>query len=182
MKQFLAAAHLLPYDPEAKKRTSSNKHPAAQISAISVEDANIAMATGATKASNGKTGVHLHYHTSREYRELTMEQKELLEWHPSIPDKENKHNKMNKEKYPTKKQLSSVVAKEVQKMLAAGVNAQSCSGHDSKSNDNDIDPEKYKTSVVNATAAKMQAEASEEKPKDKVILKSILKHVKNSQA
>ena len=94
-------AHLLPYDPVAKKRTLSNKHPAAQILAISVEDVDIAMLTGAIKASTGKTGVHLQYHTSSEYRELTMEQKKKLsEWHASNPDKKNNATKQIRRSTP----------------------------------------------------------------------------------
>ena len=75
-----------------------------------------------------------NYHTSSEYRELTMEQKkDLSEWHASNPDKKKKCNKTNKEKDPSKKQQSSVVAKEVQKALATTVNAQPGSSHDSNS-------------------------------------------------
>ena len=101
--------------------------------------------------------------------------------HTSNPDKKNKHNIVNKERCPTKNQFSSFVAKEVQKTLAVTVNAQADSSHHDKSNDDAVNPEKYITSIVHTTVAKMQARVSDEKPKPKVTLKSILKHAKNSQ-
>ena len=74
-----AAAHLLPYDPVARKRTAGTKRPAAIISdtqgangsAIEVSEAT----TKDGKVSIGKTGVHLQYHTNFKYRELSTAQK-----------------------------------------------------------------------------------------------------------
>ena len=83
-----AAAHLLPYNPIARKRAAGTKRPAANISdtwgiqganasAIEVSEAT----TKDGKVSIGKTGAHLRYHTNSEYRELSTTQKrELSEW------------------------------------------------------------------------------------------------------
>ena len=67
-----AAAHLLPYDPVAKKNAAM-KRPVAQIS--SVEEVAEVSGTAAMKESIGKTGVHLRWHMNAEYKELTSEQK-----------------------------------------------------------------------------------------------------------
>ena len=61
-----AAAHLLPYDPVARKRSAGTKQPAASISDTwGTDNANASAtevsgaATKDGKASIGKTGVHL---------------------------------------------------------------------------------------------------------------------------
>ena len=51
------AAHLLPYDPVAKKRSNGQKRGAAQISSVMDPTPNTTK-----KPSIGKTGVHLHYY------------------------------------------------------------------------------------------------------------------------
>ena len=65
------AAHLLSYDPVAKKRSSGYKRGSTQISSLmEVSDAT-------TKTpSIGKTDVHLCYHRNSEYRTLTQQQKD----------------------------------------------------------------------------------------------------------
>ena len=67
------AAHLLPYDSVAKKRSSGQKRGSAQIS--SVMDTSNATAG---IPSIGKTGVHLRYYQTGEYRNLSSDQKEEL--------------------------------------------------------------------------------------------------------
>ena len=70
------AAHLLPYDPVAKKRSGGQKRGSAQISSVMDHSP-----TTTKKPSIGKTGVHLRYYKTGEYRNLTNEQKEeLKEW------------------------------------------------------------------------------------------------------
>ena len=64
------AAHLLPYDPVAKKRSSGQKRGSAQISSV-MDTSNSTM----KKPSIGITGIHLHYYKTGEYRNLTREQK-----------------------------------------------------------------------------------------------------------
>ena len=74
------AAHLLPYDPVINKRAASIRCLATQILALERDSAEIADTIG-KKPSIGKPGVHLHYHMTLEYHELTAEQKrELSEW------------------------------------------------------------------------------------------------------
>ena len=76
------AAHLLPYDPVAKKRSSGQKRGSAQIS--SVMDPS---PTKMKKPTIGMTGVHLHYYKTGEYTNLTNEQKEeLKEWRANNPN------------------------------------------------------------------------------------------------
>ena len=70
------AAHLLPYDPVDKKRSSRQKRGSAQISSV-METSNATM----KKPSIGKTGIHLCYYKTGAYRNLTRGQKdELREW------------------------------------------------------------------------------------------------------
>ena len=89
-----AAAHLLPYDPVAKKKAAM-KRPVAQIS--SVEEVAEISGTAAMKESIGKTGVHLRWHTNAEYKELTSEQKkELSEWRERNPDTKKGNEKRGK--------------------------------------------------------------------------------------
>ena len=76
------AAHLLPYDPVANQRSSGQKRGSAQIS--SVMDPS---PTSTKKPSIGKTGVHLHYFKTGEYRNVTNGQKEeVKEWRVNIPN------------------------------------------------------------------------------------------------
>ena len=75
-----SAAHLLPYDPVAKKHAArSSKRGSAEVSAVLYEATDVA-AFG-TKPGIGKSGVHFHYYDKSEYSKLTKEQKtELREW------------------------------------------------------------------------------------------------------
>ena len=62
------AAHLLPYDPVAKKRSSGYKRSSTQISSLmEVSDATT------KNPSIGKIGVHLCYHKNSEYMTLNQE-------------------------------------------------------------------------------------------------------------
>ena len=118
-----AAAHLLPYDPVARKWTAGTKRPAANISdtggvhganasAIEVSKAT----TKEGKASIGKTGVHLRYHTNSEYRELSTAQKrELSEWQDKDPEKKKKpHHEKQKAK---SRDISAAVTKALTDMM-----------------------------------------------------------------
>ena len=108
------AAHLLPDEPVAKKRSSGYKRGSTQISSLmEVSDATT------KKPSIGKTGVHLHYHKNSEYRTLTQEQKdELREWRANDPDipkagaKKSRNEASKKPKSFVKKQLASLVEAE----------------------------------------------------------------------
>ena len=175
-----AAAHLLPYDPVAKRRaTSTNKRGAAQISAVegneSPDEDHAQVSSAATtkkrKPSIGKTGVHLRYHTPEEYRGLSKEQKdELREWRKKNPPpkKEADGSSNNTRFKPTKKQIAAVIAKELKKM----VNKESKQTED----------EANIASLVQAAVAQQLEEAkpsvSDPSTKPKVTLRSILKQAK----
>ena len=130
-----------------------------------------------TKESIGKTGVHLRYHTSVEYHELRVEQKkELHEWRSNNPGAKTG-------KCQNKKSISATIAREVKKAFAAQPKS-SCGQHNNEPDDQaTTNTEKYITSVVHATVAKMQADLEKtELSKPKVTLQSILKQAKNMQA
>ena len=105
------AAQLLPYDPVAKKRSGGQKRGSAQISSVM----HPSPATK-KKPSIGKTGVHLCYYKTGEYRNLSNEQKEeLKEWranNPNISKAGSKKSKKETSKRPNasmKKQIASLV-------------------------------------------------------------------------
>ena len=112
-----AAVHLLPYDLAAKKKAAM-KRPVAQIS--SVEHVAEVSGTAMMKESFAKTGIHLLWDTNAEYKELTSEQKkELSEWHERNPDtKRGNEKRCKKQRGPSKKQISAVVAKELKKLVS----------------------------------------------------------------
>ena len=96
------AAHLLPYDPVAKKRSSGQKRGSAQIS--SVMDPS---PTKSMKPNIGTTGVHLRYYKIGEYRNLTNEQKEgLKEWRANNPNTFKAGSKKAKKEAPKKPKSS----------------------------------------------------------------------------
>ncbi|KAL7557677.1 hypothetical protein ACA910_021100 [Epithemia clementina (nom. ined.)] len=117
-----AAAHLLPYDPVAKKRSAGVKRGAANISAV--DNTEEILATTAKKPSIGRTCVHLRYHKMSEYKALTSKQKdELQEWRSNNSgEKPALHKKAEadptkKSKTFTKKQVAAMVAKQVEAEL-----------------------------------------------------------------
>ena len=177
-----AAAHLLPYDPAAKKRAAAtnNKRNAAQISSVEIDDttltAEASSTTAAKKQSIGKTGVHLRYHTPSEYDNLTNEQKdELREWRKANPSKKknNQNDKKGKSNKSVKRQLASVVAKELKKFAK-----------------NEIEEEKETTDLQAQIASMVQNAVKEQlalppappaaAPKKPSTLQSILKQAKFS--
>ena len=113
------AAHLLPYDPVAKKRSSGQKRGSAQIS--SVMDTSYATMK---KPSIGKTGVHHCYYKTGEYRNLTREQKDELRecraYNPNISKtgfKKAKKEMPKKPKQSMKKQVAPLVKAELKKTV-----------------------------------------------------------------
>ena len=112
-------AHLLPYDPVAKKRSSGQKRGSAQISSV-MDTSNATM----KKPSIGKTGIHLRYYKTGEYRDLNREQKEeLREWRANNPNiskagfKKAKKETSKKPKPSIKKQVASLVEAELNKTV-----------------------------------------------------------------
>ena len=164
------AAHLMPYDPVAKKRSSGQKRGSAQI--LSVMDTSIATMK---KPSIGKTGIHLHYYKTGEYRNQIREQKdELREWRANNPNilkagfKKTKKEMPKKPKPSMKKQVASLVESELNKAV--------------RFEDQVNDEEKYIMSMVQAAVTKTLNEKNDQQSQDKpkVSLKSILKHAKNN--
>ena len=155
------AAYLLPYDPVAKKRSGGQKRGSAQIS--SVMDPS---PTTTKKPSIGKTGVHLCYYKTGEYRNLTNEQKEeLKEWRANNPNTFKAGSKKAKKEAP-KKSKSSMKKQVVSLVEDDQVN----------------DEEKYIMSMVQAAVTKTLNQKNDQQSQDKpkVSLKSILKHAKNN--
>ena len=132
-------AHLLPYDPVAKKRSSGQKRGSAQISSV-VDTPNATM----KKLSIGKTGVHLCYYKTGEYRNLSREQKdELREWSVNNSKaglKKAKREVPKKPKSSMKKQVASLVEAELKKTV--------------RLEDQDNDEEKYIMSMVQVAVTK----------------------------
>ena len=73
----MAVAALLSKDPVAKKRELATKR---GISAI-LSDANAEISGFGDKPGIGKTGVHLRWHSKKDFKRLTQDQmKELMKW------------------------------------------------------------------------------------------------------
>ena len=164
------SAHLLPYDPVSKKRSSGQKRGSAQISSV-MDTSNATM----KKPSIGKTGVHLCYYKAGEYRNLSREQKEELEeWRATNPNiskagsKKAKKETSKKSKPSIKKQVASLVEAELNKTV--------------RFEDQVSDEEKYIISLAKAAVTKTLNQKSDQQSQDKlkVSLKSILKQVKNN--
>jgi hypothetical protein len=77
----LMVAHILPYCPVSKKRTTGTKRGHADISVTFAEGDSAEISSFGSKSGVGKTGVHLRFHKHKEYQGLTPEQKsELKDW------------------------------------------------------------------------------------------------------
>ena len=164
------AAHLLPYDPVAKKRSGGQKRGSAQIS--SVMDPS---ATTTKKPSIGKTGVHLRHYKTGKYRNLTNDQKEeLKEWRANNPNTFKAGSKKAKKEAPKKSKSS--MKKQVASLVEAALNKSV------KFDDQVNDEEKYIMSMVQAAVTKTLNQKNDQQSKEnpKVSLKSILKHAKNN--
>ena len=164
------AAHLLPYDPVAKNRSGGQNRGSAQIS--SVMDPS---PTTTKIPSIGKTGVHLRYYKTGEYKNLTNEQKEVLkEWRANNPKTFKAGSKKAKKEAPKKSKSS--MKKQVASLVEAALNKSV------KFDDQVNDEEKYIMSMVQAAVTKTlnQKNYQQSQDKPKVSLKSILKHAKNN--
>ena len=166
------AAHLLPYDPVAKKRSSGQKRGSAQISSV-LDTSNATM----KKPSIGKTGIHLCYYKTGEYRNLNREEKdELREWNANNPNISKAGFKKAKKEMSKKPKLS--MKKQVASLVETGLNKTV------RFEDQVSDEEKYIMSMVQAAVTKTQSQKIDQQSQDKpkVSLKSILKHVKNNES
>ena len=173
-----AAAHLLPADPVARKRAAiGTKRGSAQISDTTALDTVADIGATQAKPSIGNTGVHLRYYKASEYKKLSEEQKaELREWRHNNPDAhKSKRNGKPTRPSPTKrakfdkKQISSIVAKEVASVLEK-----------QKTEEAEQDAnEAYIMSLVQKAVGKNDT-ASASSTAAKLSLNSILKNAKNA--
>ena len=150
------AAHLLPYDPVAKTRSSGQKRGSAQISSV-MDTSNATK----KKPGIGKTDVHLRYNKTGEYRNLTREQKdELREWRANNQSiyragfKKAKKEMPKKPKPSMKKQVASLVEAELKKTV--------------RFEDQVNDEEKYIMSMVQAPVTKTLNQKSDQQYQDKL--------------
>ena len=112
-----AVAYLLPADPVAKSKVAaqqSGKRAQAEISDTTTAE----VSDFGSKASIGKTGVHLRYYKPDEYNKLNKAQKqELREWRAANPDKVTGAKKSGE---PSSKKHKAMVAtlKKMEKLAA----------------------------------------------------------------
>jgi hypothetical protein len=178
------ASYLLPYDPVAKKKSTfdDRKRGAASISGVEGDDGgHVSFAAGSFKASIGKTGVHLRYHTKDEYNKLTSAQKqELKEWRESHSDVKRSKKKA---KLGTKR-LKSTVSKLVASVLKER-------GREAETKPPDSAPSQYNEVIASMVELAVQEKLSKEAtassttvpvPSKPVELKSILKRAMNAGA
>ena len=127
------------------------------------------------KPSIGKTGVHLRYYKTGEYRNLSSEQKkELNEWRANNPNTSKAASKKARKEVPKKPKPS--MKKQVVSLVEAALN------ESVKFEDQISDEEKYIMSMVQAAVTKTLNQKSDQQSQDKpkVSLKFILKHAKNN--
>ena len=182
-----AVAHMLPFDPVAKKRQHAYKRDGANISGVEEAGANIS-STQAGKSGIGKTGVHLRYHKKAEWDKLTSEQKKLQEWRKGLPDdhpdkgkkRKNENQSGGKKGKLNNRQISSLIKTEIASAFKEFLD--------------DVDEEEKKpppkkkvtlasvleTSLKKAQASSVQVESPTKPPPVK--LNSILKRAKNSSS
>lgn len=115
------ATQLSRYCPVAKKRTSASKRGRNEISGAEATDPPKPASISGLRGGVGKTGVHLRFHEWDEYKNLSKAQKmELKEWRDRNPDQKKPSKNIDR---PTKRvkvnerEVSSVVQKEVAKVL-----------------------------------------------------------------
>ena len=112
-----SAAHLLPYDPVAKKHAAgSSKRGSAEVSAVLFETTDVA-AFG-TKPGIGKSGVHFRYYDKSDYSKLTKEQKtELREWRKGGAERGRSVARTKKAKF--EKAAAAAVEKKISEQVKA---------------------------------------------------------------
>ena len=125
-----AVAHLLPYDPVAKKQARGIKRGSALISITEVENGPTpTIAANDAKPSIGKTGVHLCYHKHHEYRKITQEQhRELSKWRLNNPDA-HKPSYVKKPHVPDRPTRSKQISMLVSQQVAAKMQKYNRSAH-----------------------------------------------------
>ena len=189
----LAVAALLPKDPVARKRELATKR---GISAISSE-ANAEISGFGDKPGIGKTGVHLRWHTKKEFKRLTQEQmKELMKWResklssdPNYDPKEMKENKKGggdkkKKTKQEKKALAAAIDKRVNDKLEEKMK-QAKEDEETERDMKSYIMSLFQPSETSSLKSNVKASASatttpnSESSKPPITLRSILKRAKN---
>ena len=182
------ASFLVPHCPVARKRADATpgKRTAAEISATS--------GNATPKSGIGKTGVHLRFHTTKEYKELTPEQKqELREYRDSrekqghgrnLKPKDGKGKSIKPDDIQPRKRLKTMVAEAV----AAELKQRSTDpGHASNTSDSKPTEEQLRQYMVSLLTAddkpskdtkKVTIASTEASAEPPVSLRSILKSAK----
>ena len=116
----LAVAYILPSDPVARKRTITNKRGAAEISALGGASNDKNGAGFGDKPGIGSTGVHLRWHSPKEFKQLSKKQKrELFEWRKTQESDEPGDSKKGKKRAKAQKEaIAAAVEKKVEEKLA----------------------------------------------------------------
>ena len=174
-----AATHLLPYDPVQKKRS---ERPGTKRDSVDISDATgdeIQISAFGAKKGIGKTGVHLRYYNSDEYKKLSKEEKdELRDWRKTPQGKgKGRGDKTNTNKknvsFDTEKAIASAVTKQVAEKMKAVEKAKT----------NGDEAEAYIMSIFkklsgSASVGDVTAETPAVVPAS---LKSIIKRAKNAK-
>ena len=121
-----SAAHLLPYDPVAKKRAAGSKRGESLISEV---DGEVQVAASIGKPGIGKTGVHLRNYKYDEYKKLSQAQKdELNEYkkkHAHLfqkPDQQKKKQKNFNQSHSTRRNCPALFLSRCNPQLAKPTN------------------------------------------------------------
>ena len=184
----------MPKDPVATRLRENQKRPNATVSDTTADDAQVS-AFGSKPGKGPKTGVHLRFYTRSEYNQLKDdERRELAEWRESqrakgvtFPSRDSKKQGNKSNAKGETKNVSTTVAKEVQKQLKA-LKADAESARDDEEK-----VESYILSVVNKLAKNDQPETTPPKKRAKIAstenasqpdgataLKSILRRVQST--
>ena len=111
-----AVSYILPLDPVARKRATTNKRGAAEILVVGGNDSeedDLEEGGGnfGDKPGIGKTGVHLRWHTAAEFRQLSKKQKrELFKWRKEQDEKDNGGGEDGKSRKQFKNQKEAIAA------------------------------------------------------------------------
>ena len=169
------AAHIIPYDPVAKKRASGTKRDISLISDVGGEEPVAKIAATGGKPAMGKSGVHLRFYKKSEYHKLSNEQKkELKDWREQQQSKKGGKKKGGKQ--PKKEAIIGSLKAEIAKLKA-----------EKEELKEEADDEAYIMSIFEkAFDAKMKASAAatraaEEEPPPKPTVNSILRRARFSK-
>ena len=160
-----AASFLLPKNPIATRLQENQKRPNATISDTTANNAQVS-AFGSKPGKGPKTGVHLRFYTWSEYNQLKDdERRELAKWRESqhakgvtFPSRDSKKQGNKNNAKSENKNVSTAVAKEVQKQLKA-LKADAESARD--------DEEKVESHILSVVSKLAKTDSTESTPPKK---------------